>query len=265
MALRIALGGLGAVGAVVARRLAGDAAFRLTAASVRDEAKARAALPEFEGVFCAPDELHQHADVVVEGLPAALFRTIGEPTVRAGKIFMPLSIGQLLIHWDLVETAADTGGRVIAPTGAFLGLDAVRAAAEGRIESVTMTTRKPPRGLKGAPYLEEHGISVDGLTQAKRVYAGSVRAAAAGFPANLNVAAALSLAGVGPDETRLEVWADPAVSRNIHTIEVEADSARFSMTIENVPSDENPRTGRITALSTVAALRSLVAPLRVGS
>jgi aspartate dehydrogenase len=127
-----------------------------------------------------------------------------------------------------------------------------------------MTTRKPPRGLAGAPYLVKNGISVEGLKAAKCVFAGTAREAAAGFPENVNVAAALSLAGIGPDRTTIEIWADPDVTRNCHYIEVEADSARFSFSIENIPS-ENPRTGRIVALSVIAALRKLGAPLRVGT
>jgi aspartate dehydrogenase len=86
-----------------------------------------------------------------------------------------------------------------------------------------------------------------------------------GFPANVNVAAALSLAGIGPDRTTIEIWADPGLDRNTHTILVEADSAQFSMTIENVPSEANPRTGKITALSVIACLRKLVSPLRIGT
>jgi aspartate dehydrogenase len=130
---------------------------------------------------------------------------------------------------------------------------------------VTMITRKPPGGLEGAPYLVEHGISVKGLTAPKKVFDGTAREGARGFPANVNVAAALSLAGIGPDKTRLAIWADPALTRNTHRIEVDADSAHLSMAIENVPSSENPRTGKITALSTVAALRGLVAELKVGT
>jgi aspartate dehydrogenase len=127
-----------------------------------------------------------------------------------------------------------------------------------------MTTRKPPRGLAGAPYLVAHGISVDGLNSAKRVFHGTAREAAVGFPANVNVAAALALAGIGPERTTIEIWADPAVERNCHQIEVDSDSARFTLAIENIPS-ENPKTGRITALSVLAALRKLHAPLRVGT
>jgi aspartate dehydrogenase len=112
--------------------------------------------------------------------------------------------------------------------------------------------------------LIERQISLKGLNGPTKVFDGTAREGARGFPANVNVAAALALAGIGPDRTRLEIWADPAIGRNTHTIEIEADSARISMTIENVPS-ENPRTGRITALSVVACLRGLVAPLRIGS
>ena len=127
-----------------------------------------------------------------------------------------------------------------------------------------MTTRKPPKGLTGAPYLEANGISVEGLNEAKRVFFGTAREAAAGFPANVNVAAALSLAGIGPDKTRLEIWADPTVTRNTHTIELDADSVRLTMTTENVPS-ENPRTGRNTPLSVIACLRGLTSTLKVGT
>ncbi len=128
-----------------------------------------------------------------------------------------------------------------------------------------MVTRKPPRSLAGAPYLVEHGIEIEGLGEPLKVFEGTAREGARGFPANVNVAAALGLAGVGPDRTRLEIWADPALDRNTHTIQVDADSARFTMTIENVPSEENPGTGKITALSVIATLRGLVTPHRVGT
>jgi aspartate dehydrogenase len=120
------------------------------------------------------------------------------------------------------------------------------------------------RGLAGAPYLAEHNIEISDITEPLCVFRGTPREAAVGFPANLNVAVALSLAGIGADKTTLEIWADPALTRNTHRIEVDSDSASFSMSIENIPSD-NPRTGRITALSVIAYLRKLNAPLRVGS
>jgi aspartate dehydrogenase len=265
--LRVAIAGFGAIGGVLAARLDhGIDGLRLVAVSARDPDGARARMALARPVPVLPlAELCGQADVVVECAPAAVFREIALPTIEAGRIFVPASVGQLLEHDDLVELAARTGARIIVPTGALLGLDAVRAAAEGTIHSVSMVTRKPPRGLAGAPYLEQHGITLEGLGEPQKVFEGSAREGARGFPANVNVAAALSLAGIGPDRTRLEIWADPTVVRNTHRIVVEADSARFEMTIENVPSEDNPRTGRITAFSIIAALRSLTATLKVGS
>lgn len=267
--LTVAVGGLGAIGLAVAKaldegRLEG---MRLTAVSARDVAKAGCAMSGFRThvPVLTLAELADEADIVVECAPAAVFAEIAGPAVERGRIFMPISVGALLRHMSLVDRARQTGAKIVVPTGALIGLDAVRAAAEGEIREVRLVTRKPPRGLAGAPYLVENGIEVEGLTEAKRVFEGSARDGAAGFPANVNVAAALSLAGIGPDATRLEIWADPAVTRNTHTITVDADSARFTMTIENIPSEENPRTGKITALSVIATLRRLTAPLTAGT
>jgi aspartate dehydrogenase len=267
-ALRVAIAGLGAIGGAVARRLdEGIAGLGLAAVAARDEAKARARVGGLRRpVPVLPlGELAAVADIVLECAPAAVFTAVARPAVEAGRIFMPMSVGALLDHPELVERARERGGRIIVPTGALLGLDAVRAAAEGAIASVRMVTRKPPAGLEGAPYLVAKGISLKGLDAPLKVFDGTAREGARGFPANVNVAAALSLAGIGADRTRLEIWADPGLARNTHRIEVEADSARFTMTIEGVPSQENPRTGRLTALSAIAALRALVSPLKVGT
>jgi len=266
--LSVAIGGIGAIGMAVARKLdEGIEGLRLSAVSANNREAAAQRMQDFRNpvpVVVAGD-LAAHADVVVECAPAAVFAEIAEPALKAGRIFMPLSVGQLLVHPEYEDLARQHGARIIAPTGALLGLDAVRAAAEGTIESVTMVTRKPPGGLAGAPYLAEHNISLEGLTEPKKVFDGTAREGAAGFPANVNVAAALSLAGIGPDRTRLELWADPTVTRNTHVIKVEADSTRFEMKIEGVPSEENPRTGKLTPLSLIAALRTLTAPMLIGT
>ena len=267
--LKVALAGFGAIGGALARRLdRGITGLRLAAISARNLEKARDRADDdlaHPVPVLPPEALPDHADVVVECAPATAFRTIAEPALRVGRILMPVSVGALLEHADLIELARTNGARIVVPTGALLGLDAVRAAAEGEIHSVRMITRKPPGGLAGAPHLERHGIRLEGLSEPLKVFEGTAREGARGFPANVNVAAALSLAGIGPDRTRLEIWADPGVTRNTHRIVVEADSARFEMQIENVPSEENPRTGKITALSVIAALRGLVPSLKIGS
>jgi len=264
---RVAIAGLGAIGRAVALKLhAGLPGLALTAVAARDTTKAQAWL-DASGIavpIVPLTELPAHADLAVECAPATVLEDICRPMLAAGKRVMVLSAGALLPRPELIELARAKGGQIIVPTGALLGLDAVAAAAEGEIHSVRMITRKPPGGLKGAPYLIANDIGVDGLNEPKRVFAGTAREAAAGFPANVNVAAALSLAGIGPDRTTIEIWADPTVTRNCHTIEVDSDSARFRLEIENIPS-ENPKTGRITALSVIAALRKLGAAMRIGT
>jgi aspartate dehydrogenase len=263
----IAIAGLGAIGRTVARRLTdGIAGLRLACIATGNTGKARDWLKE-QKIDCPLVELEEfpeHADLAIECAPAAMIERICRPMLAAGKQVMVLSCGALLPRPELIDLARASGGRILVPTGALLGLDAVAAAAEGTIHSVKMTTRKPPNGLAGAPHLVKHNISVEGLNTAKLVFSGSAREAAAGFPANVNVAAALSLAGIGPDRTMIDIWADPAVTRNCHTIEVDSDSSRFTLSIENIPS-ENPKTGKNVALSVIAALRKMHAPLAVGT
>lgn len=267
MTMTIAIAGLGAIGLPLARALdQGVDGLRLVSVSGRDVIKARANLAGFRSMprLVELPELAE-ADIVVEAAPPAMFERVALPAIEAGRIFVPASVGALLPRLHLAKLARNTGARIIIPTGALLGLDAVRAAAEGPVESVTLETRKPPLGFVGAPYLEKHGIDVMDIDRALLIFDGNALDAAAGFPANVNVAAALALAGIGPVRTQVKIWADPTVTRNIHTIRVEAEAARFTMTIENVPSAENPKTGRLTALSLLACLRGLVSTLKVGS
>jgi aspartate dehydrogenase len=265
---RVAIAGFGAIGRELTARIArGIPGVEVGAIGARDRAKVEPAVRALGlDVPIEPvDALEAHADLVVECAPAALLPAIAAPFLRAGKEAIVLSAGALLEHPELVDLAAENGGTITVPTGALVGLDAVAACAEGEIESVRLTTRKPIAGLIGAPALDRDGVRIDaGLTEPLRVFAGTAREAVRGFPANLNVAVALALAGIGPDRTEVEIWADPSLTRNTHTIEVVSDVADLRLTIENVPS-ENPRTGKITALSVVSLLRKRGASLRVGS
>ena len=265
--LRIAIAGLGSIGTKIATALdQGIEGLALSAVAVRDPAKHQAFLA---GLRRPPrvmpiEQLGEAAVIVVECAPTSQLRAIVEPAVKRGRSAVVVSVGGLLDNYDLIDLARANGGRIIVPTGALIGLDAVNAAAVGTIHSVKMVTRKPIDGLKGAPFIVQNNIDIDNLREPLKLFEGSAREAAKGFPANVNVAVALSLAGIGPDRTQMQVWADPTVTRNVHRIEVEADSARFSMGIENVPS-ENPKTGMITALSVIALLKKQRATLCVGT
>ena len=266
--IKVAIAGLGAIGRTLAEKLSRGAipGVKLTGVAAREKTKARAMLDGMS-IFVPVYDLGQLpsiADIVVECAPAAVLDEVVRPVLLAGKTVIVLSVGALLSHPNLMELAVNKSARIVVPTGALMGLDAVAAAAEGEIYSVKMVTRKPIAGLRGAPYLVEHGIDIERCSEPMRVFCGTALEAAKGFPANLNVAVALSLAGIGPDKTMLEIWADPSIVRNTHRIVLDSDSARLDMTIENIPC-ENPKTGRITALSVLAVLRKLTASLQVGS
>ena len=266
--MKVGIAGFGSIGKPVAAALDnGIVGLTLTAICVKDKNKAIRSMETLATPVpvVGPLELAETCDIIVECVPKHAFLEIVKPAIEKAKKVITVSGAGILAHPKVVELAKQNNSQIILATGALLGLDAVRAAAEGEILSVQMKTRKPPRSLSGAPYLIENNISISDLKEPLKVFDGTARQGAEGFPANVNVAAALGLAGVGADKTLLQIWADPALERNTHSIEIEADSARLKFSIENVPSEENPGTGKITALSVIATLRSLTTPLKIGT
>ena len=219
-----------------------------------------------QGIQCPlveVDELPQHADLAIECAPAAIIERICRPMLEAGKAVMVLSCGALLDRPALVDLAKERGGQIIVPTGALLGLDAVTAAAEGQITAVRMMTRKPPRGLAGRPTWKRMGFRLMASMRPSRCSRHSPGGGGR-IPANVNVAAALALAGIGPERTTIEIWADPSVERNCHRSWWTCGFSPFYLG-DREYSLREPQDGRITALSVLAALRKLHAPLRVGT
>jgi aspartate dehydrogenase len=268
-AVKVGIAGLGSVGARVAEELvSGLDGYVLSAVSVRDREKAQRFLatlgagPEVE-VVDLPD-LAAACDILVECIPAEAYDSAVRPAVSAGKSVVTLSCGALLNNWDLVELAHERGATILVPSGALLGLDAVQAAAQGHISSVSMVTTKPVAGLQGAPHIVDNEIDLGALVEPSRVFSGTAREASRGFPANLNVVTALALAGIGPDRTTVEVWADPHATKNGHAVVVESDAGRLEFSVQNVPTS-NPRTGMLTALSVIALLKKQIATLRIGT
>ena len=139
-----------------------------------------------------------------------------------------------------------------------------RSASAGKIDSVIMTTRKPLEALEGSPYLKDKGISLLGFTEEQEIFSGSAREACLGFPANVNVSAAVSFAGIGPDRTQIRLIAVPGLDRNCHDIVVEGEFGRLHIEVENIPS-ENPRTGKLTVMSIIRTLQGIDDPLVLGT
>ena len=156
-------------------------------------------------------------------------------------------------------------GRLVVPTGAILGLDVIRASALGRIDRVLVRTRKPPQSLFGAPIMAESGIDLQALAAPVCVFKGNANQAVHAFPQNVNVAASVSLAGIGGERTLVEVWADPGVDSNIHEVELDGDCSTARMQIVNHPSASNPRTSAVTLNSLICALQSMTGRIRIGT
>ena len=263
----IGIVGCGAIGKALIRAVEdGKLSVRVAGVTSRTESSAR----EFLSAFNRPPEYRSlkdlvgSADMIIEAAGGTVVPSLAEQVFAAGKDLMVISVGALLDHPEVMDQSRRTGCRLYVPSGAIAGLDGIKSAVVGAITHVTHTTRKPPVGLEGAPYLVERGISLAGLQEEKEIFSGSAREACRGFPANVNVTAAVSLAGIGPDQTRVKIFAVPGLVRNCHDIDVEGEFGKLHVHIENVPS-ENPKTGKLTALSIIRAVRDAMDPVRIGN
>lgn len=224
----------------------------------------RTGIPRVDGVAIPVvgtlDALLAHnPDVVVEIAGHDALREHGPRVLAAGIDLVAVSVGVLAVpevERDLLAAAREGGSQIRVASGAIGALDALAAAAIGGIERVTHTTRKPTRTLLGS--------EADGMTTEREVFHGPAREAALRFPESVNVTAAVSLAGIGFDRTLVRVIADPAVDRNVHQVEAEGAFGFLRFEIRNVPSDDNPKTGRIVAMSIISTLRQPGLPLSIG-
>jgi aspartate dehydrogenase len=263
----IGIVGCGSIGRALLRAV-DDGRLKVGVAGVysRTEATAREFLSQLKtpAPFLSWSDLIERSDLVIETAGGHVVPVLARDCFAAGKDLMVISIGALLDHMDLFDLARERGCRLLLPSGAIAGLDAVKGACTGRVEYVRLTSRKPPRALEGAPFLVQHGISLAGLTEERLLFSGPAREAVRGFPDNLNISAALSLAGIGPDATQVSISAVPGLERNCHDIEVEGEFGLLRIHLENIPS-ENPKTGRLTALSMIRAVADAVDYVRVGT
>ena len=266
---RIGIAGYGAIGRRVAAELDRGTVprCRLVAVTSRDLEKARRLASSLRH---PPQVLPLHemvpmVDLVVEAAGGAALDEIAKATLSAGKDLMVLSCGALLHRDDLPALARERGATIYVPSGAIAGLDGVASAAIGRVDAVRMVTRKPLQGLRGALGIAEAGVDLDAITEPTLVFEGSAQEACRLFPANVNVSAALSMAGIGAGDTTVRIYADPTVTHNTHEIAVEGEFGRLAVKIENVPTADNPRTGVLSALSAIAVLKRITSHLQVGT
>jgi len=275
MTLGVGLIGCGAIGTVLACAIddgqAGNARlvmiYDLTAKKCKILCEKLVCKPKIAKSF---EELVTCEDVglIIEAASQEAVRTYASRALRAGKDLMIMSVGAL-VDSELVREvrryAIEGGKRVYIPSGAIAGLDGVKAAVIGKVDSVTLRTRKPPEGLKDAPYVKEKKMRLQKLENPTLIYEGPASKACKLFPANVNVAASLALAGIGVERTKVQIIADPFIRRNIHEIKVKGEFGELKINIRNIPMTDNPKTSQLAALSAIATLKKISEPLTVGT
>jgi len=204
------------------------------------------------------DSLIKKSDLVVEAASVSISGKIAEEAVSHKKDVLIMSTGGLLKKKRLFSEARLKNCNIHIPSGAICGLDGLKGACIGRIKKVALTTRKPPKGLKGAEYLKMKKIDIDRIQKETVIYSGTAYDAVKYFPKNINVAATLSLSGIGPKRTRVKIITSPEYTRNVHEVEVEGEFGRLFAKTENVPSKYNPKTSQLAVFSALSKLKSIL-------
>lgn len=252
---KVGIAGVGALGSIVARALSsGIDGYTLHAVSNLTPVTFDVPNVDFE-------TLVRDCDLIVECLPADKARDVANLVLDAGKTMVMISSCALVLYPELTERAKGAKGRIIVPSGALSGLDAVSAMAVDTITEAKIISSKPPKGFKNAPYILEKNINLNEVQKRVMIFSGNVYEAAKAFPANVNVAASLALAGIGPEKTQVEVWADPEARGNSHEIIVNGPGSIVRSKIENVPDPSNPKSSMQAGYSIVAALKKRKASL----
>jgi aspartate dehydrogenase len=234
----------------------------------KDKSKYDAMTAKFKNIkpeFMQVDDLIKSCDLVVECAHKDAVKDIFKTAIKYNRDIMFLSAGGVIENTDLVEEARKKNINIYVPSGAVVGLDGLDAAKYHGLRKVTLITRKPPKAFKGVQSLIDRGINVDEIKTETVVYDGNAKDAVKEFPQNINVAATLSLAGVGPEKTHVKIIVDPFITNNIHEVVVEGDFGRFRAITENLPSPNNPKTSYLTSLSAITTIKKIVEPIHIGT
>jgi len=244
---------------------------RVVAIQGRSEASRGKPLAEEYGVpfVTSLDALiAERPEVVIEAASHDAVREFARPLLKRGVAVILLSGGALCddaLRARLEAAAEKSKALLYVPSGGIGGLDALKAVCIAGAEEVTIAVTKPPAAWKGIPYVEKLGVDMDTLKEATVLYEGPVRQGAVHFPANVNIAAVLSMAGIGFDRTKLKVVADPQLVYNTHYIDIKGKTGKISIKFESVPSPDNPKTAMIACYSALAALKEFKATTRYGT
>lgn len=269
--LRIGIVGCGAIGSSLAKAVRKDFSKVAAVAALCDTDGQKAKLLA-KSVFrdtalvVGLEQLISRSDLVIEAASAKASWNIARQALNKGKNILIMSVGGIVGRYtQLTRLAYLHNAKVYIPSGAICGIDALKAAKSGKVRSVSLTTRKHPKSFLNVAYVQKKGIKLDKIIKDTVLFSGPAQEAVKFFPQNINVAAVLSLAGIGPGKTKVTIIADPTAKRNIHEIKIVSDAGEIITRTENVLHPENPKTSFLAVLSALATLRQIVQPVRIGT
>jgi aspartate dehydrogenase len=267
--MKVGIIGCGTIGSEIARACQARLKDFVDLAGICDLVEEKADLLQKSLKEKAPvlklDDLFRESDLIVEAAGAGISADVLKKAISGKKDVLIMSIGGLLGNESLLDKAEKAGIKVYLPSGALCGIDGLKSASVGRIDSVTLTTRKPPKGLDGAPYITKNNIELSSIKEETVIFEGTADDAVKGFPQNVNVAAILSLAGLGKANTRVRIVTSPDYTKNIHEVEIKGESGNITTRTENLPSKVNPKTSQLAVFSAIATLEGIVKNVRIGT
>jgi len=268
MKRRIGIVGCGVIGSQLARSIQEEFAKKAKLVALCDlkEEKARQLSRRFSisPSICSINELIGKSDLIIEAASANIAAEVAEKCLKRGRDVLIMSSGGLFGREDILELAEQKKSHLYIPSGALAGLDGAKAAGLGKISSVVLISRKPPRGLEGAPYILENKIDLFKIKEETTIFEGDVQQAEKAFPQNINIATGLSLA-LGSCDITVQIITSPQFKTNSHQLILKGEFGELTVETNNLPSPDNPKTSYLAALSAVATLRDILGYVRVGT
>ncbi|MBP7056076.1 MAG: aspartate dehydrogenase [Candidatus Omnitrophica bacterium] len=267
--IRIGIVGCGTIGSAIAQACFGRLKDRVSLVALSDSDPAKSADLRKKLKSDVPsvdlDQLVKKSDLVVEAASSKVSSLVLGMCIEAGRDCLVMSVGGLVGNDDLLKKANELGVKVFIPSGAICGVDGLKSASCGTIESVILTTRKPIKGLEGAPYIKDKKLDLASIKTETVIFEGNAEEAVRAFPQNVNVSAVLSLAGIGPKKTIVRIVTSPEYSKNVHEVEISGEFGKITTRTENIPSKTNPKTSAMAFFSAIATLEGITRSVRIGT
>lgn len=269
--IRIGIVGCGAIGKSLAKFIDRElnSKAEISAICDLDLSKAitfRKSLINFKPMITDLDRLIKNSDLVIESASAKISYEVAKKAVSSGKSILIMSIGGIILKAEeLFALARKNKSFIYLPSGAICGIDGMKALSLAGIKKVTLTTRKPPKALAGVAYLAQKGIDVNKIKKETVIFEGRALDAIKYFPQNINVAALLSISGIGAKKTKVKIVTSPDYKYNYHEIEIVSKAGVLKTISQNVAFKENPKTSFLAALSAMAVLKGIFDSVKIGN